>query len=152
MSTEQTASATGSCLCRAVRYEVTGPLRSVLYCHCEQCRKTSGHFVAATACHFNDFHLLADDGLRWYRSSSKAERGFCSSCGASLFWRPDGEDRLCIMAGTLDRPTNLQAIGHIFVEMASDYHRITDGLPQYEQNDSRAWAEVGEHGITPKRD
>ena len=33
MSTEQTASATGSCLCTAVQYEVSGPLRSVLYCH-----------------------------------------------------------------------------------------------------------------------
>lgn len=43
MSTEQTASATGSCLCTAVQYEVSGPLRSVLYCHCEQCRRASGH-------------------------------------------------------------------------------------------------------------
>ena len=144
MSTEQTASATGSCLCGAVRYQVNGPLRNVLYCHCEQCRKTSGHFVAATACDPRDFHLLADNGLRWYRSSLAAERGFCSSCGASLFWRPDSEDRLCIMAGTLDRPTKLHAIGHIFVDMASDYYRIGDGLPKYEQNDPRAWIEDGD--------
>ncbi len=144
MSTEQTANATGSCLCGAVQYQVNGPLRSVLYCHCEQCRKTSGHFVAATACDPTDFHLLADDGLRWYRSSPVAERGFCSSCGASLFWRPDSADRLCIMAGTLDRPTKLHAIGHIFVDMASDYYRIGDDLPQYEQNDPRAWAENGD--------
>ena len=146
MSTEQTANATGSCLCGAVQYQVNGLLRSVLYCHCEQCRKTSGHFVAATACDPKDFRLLADDGLRWYRSSPTAERGFCSSCGASLFWRPDSADRLCIMAGTLDRPTKLHAIGHIFVDMASDYYRIGDDLPQYEQNDPRAWLENGDSG------
>ncbi|WP_442475962.1 GFA family protein [Roseovarius litorisediminis] len=38
----------GSCQCGAVRYEVAGPLRQVVGCHCSQCRKTSGHYVAAT--------------------------------------------------------------------------------------------------------
>ena len=39
---------TGSCLCGEVAYEVTGPLRPVVNCHCLQCRKTTGHFMAAT--------------------------------------------------------------------------------------------------------
>ena len=41
---------TGGCLCGGVRYAVTGPLRDIIACHCEQCRRSSGHFVAATAC------------------------------------------------------------------------------------------------------
>ena len=41
--------ATGSCLCGAVRYEVTGPLRDVVECHCAMCRKTHGHIGAYTA-------------------------------------------------------------------------------------------------------
>ncbi len=138
MSTEQTTS--GGCLCKSVQYEVRGPLRSVLYCHCEQCRRTSGHYVAATACGTADLRLLADKSLRWYRSSPTVERGFCSTCGSSLFWRPEAEDTICIMAGTLDRPTGLQASGHIHVEMAADYYVLADGLPQYEGNDPRAWA------------
>ncbi len=142
MSTEQTAS--GGCLCGAVQYTVGGPLRPVLYCHCDQCRKTSGHFVAATACDSENLHVGVDNGLRWYRSSPMAERGFCSSCGSSLFWRADGEDYICIMAGTVDRPTNLQASGHIFVENASDYYRISDNLPQYEGADPKAWAIEGD--------
>ena len=32
-----------------VRYRVDGPLRVVVNCHCSQCRRTSGHHVAATA-------------------------------------------------------------------------------------------------------
>ena len=63
---ESTTRATGSCLCGAVRYEVTGPLRKVVYCHCEQCRKTSGHFVAATACGADKLSILSVVGLLWY--------------------------------------------------------------------------------------
>ena len=40
---------TGSCLCAAVRYRVDGPLREVVNCHCERCRRVSGVFLAATA-------------------------------------------------------------------------------------------------------
>ncbi len=143
MSMEPTTKISGSCLCGAVQYTVSGPLRSVLYCHCEQCRKTSGHFVAATACSNEDLQVSDDRDLRWYRSSPMAERGFCATCGSSLFWRPD-DNYICIMAGTLDRPTGLQASGHIFVEMASDYYEIADGLPTYEGGDRRAWADERE--------
>ncbi len=41
--------ARGGCLCGAVRYEVQGPLRDVLICHCEECRRWHGHVSATTA-------------------------------------------------------------------------------------------------------
>lgn len=122
--------ATGGCLCGAVRYEVTGPLRAVVACHCEQCRRASGHFVAATATRHAHFRLVKPDGLSWYRSSAEARRGFCRNCGSSLFWEPDDRRHISIMAGTLDRPTGLAMAGHLFAEAADDYYRITDGLPQ----------------------
>ena len=87
MSTAQTTRATGSCLCGAVRYEVRGGLRKVVYCHCGQCRKTSGHFVAATACDTDALVMLEDSGLAWFESSDIAARGFCTTCGSSLFWQ-----------------------------------------------------------------
>lgn len=123
--------ASGSCLCGAVRYEVLGPLRSVMYCHCEQCRKTSGHFVAATSCSATDLSVTHDDGLTWYRSSKEAQRGFCCRCGASLFWRSDLSQSVSIMAGTLDQPTGLTASEHIFVANSGDYYSIDDDLPQH---------------------
>ena len=123
--------ATGRCLCSAVRYAVNGPLRDVSYCHCSQCRRTSGHFVAASACDAGHLRFLEDGGLRWYRSSPLAERGFCKHCGSSLFWRPAHGRHISIMAGTLDTPTNLQAFEHIHVDSASDYYTIDDGLPRY---------------------
>ena len=121
--------ARGHCLCKGVQYEVRGPLRPVVYCHCEMCRRTSGHFVAATACARDDFILTSAATLQWYESSSSARRGFCGRCGASLFWDGQGQDRISIMAGTLDSPSGLSAKGHIFVAEAGDYYKIDDGLP-----------------------
>ena len=126
-----TAEGSGGCLCGAVRYEVRGPLRPVVYCHCSQCRRTSGHYVAASACGADDLTLLADEALRWYDSSPRAQRGFCSICGGNLFWRPKGGNHVSIMAGTLDLPTGVRAIAHIHTDTASDYFDIADGLPQY---------------------
>ena len=63
---------TGGCLCGAVRYEVRGPLRPVVMCHCTQCRRMTGHLMAATAARRADFRLLAESGLAWYDASSEA--------------------------------------------------------------------------------
>jgi hypothetical protein len=123
---------TGRCVCGAVRYAVRGPLRPVSYCHCSQCRRTSGHYVAATACAAANLTLLNVEGLCWYRSSSRAERGFCGACGSSLFWKPGHGRHISIMAGTIDTPTGLDAVEHIFVADASDYYELADGLPQFE--------------------
>lgn len=121
----------GGCLCGAVRYQVEGPLRPVVYCHCEQCRRASGHFVAASACRVQDLRLPADGKLHWYRSSAIAERGFCRQCGSSLFWRPAHGRYVSIMAGTLDSPTGLRGACHIYGDFKGDYYALDDGLPCY---------------------
>ena len=128
----------GGCLCGAVRYEVRGPLRPVVACHCDMCRRTSGHFAAATAARREALTLHEDRGLRWFDSSPAARRGFCQYCGSNLFWAPTDGSRFSIMAGTLDKPTGLAIAVHIFVDDAGDYYRIADGVPQRSD---------GEHGI-----
>jgi len=122
---------TGSCLCGGVKYEVTGPLRPVVYCHCEQCRKTSGHHVAASSAPRDKVKIIGD--VRWYPSSSTAQRGFCPTCGGNLFWDGPGKN-ISIMAGTLDN-ADIRAMGHIFVADKARYVEICDGLPQAAQDD-----------------
>lgn len=116
----------GQCLCGGVRYEVSGPLRDVIACHCSQCRRTSGHFVAASQAPTASLKLLNSETLTWYESSPEAKRGFCNRCGGNLFWRETGPDKkdTSIMAGTLDTPTGLRITQHIFVEDKSDYYSI----------------------------
>jgi hypothetical protein len=131
MSTEQTTKASGACLCGSVTYEVSGPLSDVLYCHCAQCRKTSGHYCAATSCKREHLDITVSEGLRWYQSSDEAKRGFCNQCGSSLFWDYRDAPSISIFPGSLDLPTGLKADAHIFVADASDYYSIDDGLPQH---------------------
>ena len=129
--TDTTArTARGGCLCGAVRYEIHGALRDVVNCHCEQCRRTHGHFSAYTKCTRSALKMTAADTLEWYASSATARRGFCATCGSSLFWEPSNGGGISIAAGTLDSPTGLHTIQQIFVDGAGDYYDLDDGLPR----------------------
>ncbi len=122
----------GSCLCGAVRFEVRGPLRPVVACHCRQCRKTSGHHVAATSAPRGDVTITGSPV--WYRSSAAARRGFCPNCGSNLFWDGEGEN-LSIFAGALDGPTGVRIAGHIYCADKGDYYDIPEGVPSAEADD-----------------
>lgn len=123
--------AAGGCLCGAVRYEVRGPLRSVVNCHCGQCRRIHGHYGAYTAAARGDLVVTADQGLKWYASSETARRGFCAECGATLFWEPRADDYTAIAAGSFDQPTGLKTIGHIYAADIADYYTIADDLERW---------------------
>ncbi len=125
---------TGGCVCGAVTYRVRGPLRPVIACHCVQCRKTSGHHVAATSALRKDMTVSGE--VTWYQSSPSARRGFCGTCGSNLFWDGAGS-HLSIFAGTLDGPTGLTVAGHIFCADKGDYYDIPEGVPQADQDDPR---------------
>src|SRR5271169_4356729 len=101
------AARSGGCLCGAVRFVVRGALRPVVACHCTQCRRSTGHFLAATAARHGDFKLLTDSGLKWYESSREARRGFCAVCGSTLFWQGVDHAYISIAAGTLDDSSGL---------------------------------------------
>jgi hypothetical protein len=121
---------TGGCLCGAVRYEVRGKLRGVVYCHCSQCRRQTGHCVAATEVDDDCLSVAGAERVRWFEASPTARRGFCGTCGSVLFWKGLKSPTTAIMAGGFDLPSGLEAVGHIFVADKGDYYEIADGLPQ----------------------
>ena len=123
----------GSCLCGGVTFEISGKLRDIIACHCSQCRKTSGHHVAATACDDDSLKFNKLDSLSWYHSSDTAERGFCNRCGSSLFYRPLQGHTTSIMAGALDGPTGLRLSHHIYCSAKGDYYEISDDLEKRDE-------------------
>ena len=120
----------GRCLCGAVQFEVSGPLAPPHACHCEQCRRQSGHFVASTHVARAAFSLTEERGLKWYRSSDVAQRGFCAECGTAMLW-DDGGDEVNISMGCFEQPTGVRLTRHIFADEKGDYYDISDGLPVY---------------------
>lgn len=121
---------TGGCACGAVAFAATGPFRPVVMCHCESCRRQSGHMVAATAVDPHNLTVHGEEHLTEWRATPHATRQFCGICGSVLFWWPDSGSHVSIMAGTLDTPTGLTPGEHIFVSEKGDYYDIADGLPQ----------------------
>jgi hypothetical protein len=120
---------TGRCLCGAVRYRVDGPLDPVVACHCTQCRRWTGHHAAATSARRE--HVTIDGTVAWYDSTPGViRRGFCPACGSSLFWDRRSSDRLDLWAGSIDGPTGLTLVGHIYVADKGDYYTIPEGPPQ----------------------
>jgi hypothetical protein len=122
---------TGGCLCRAVTYAVTGELRDVVDCHCERCRRFTGHHLAATAADVGDVVIEDPTGrLTWFPVEG-AQYAFCRSCGSSLFWRAESAPaRISICAGTLEPPTGLTTVEAWWVSQASDYF-VRPDLPEH---------------------
>ena len=118
---------TGRCLCGAVRFEVDGPLRDVVVCHCGECRRWAGHVWASTSAPRAALRVSEQGALRWIdspESETHARRAFCSECGSSLFWEAPGRDTISIAAGALDPPTGLRTTREIYTEFAGDYYRL----------------------------
>ena len=126
---------TGGCLCGKVRYEIIGPLRDVVNCHCSKCRKFSGNVGAYTSVKRDQLILVDQETLKWYRSvqdeTPDVHRGFCSECGSSLFWDPRGQEHIAVAAGSLNQPTGLKTMGHIWLDQAGDYYEMDDDLPRF---------------------
>ena len=74
----------GSCQCGIVRFDVTDVPTAPTACHCVQCRKQSGHYLASANVPKASVSITGVEHLTWYQSSEKVKRGFCSKCGSWL--------------------------------------------------------------------
>lgn len=126
---------TGSCLCGKISFKIDELTRDVVMCHCQQCRKQTGHQVAATRVDDSALELTGEEHLTWFAATDDAKRGFCKHCGSVLFWKSNGSNSTAVMAGSLERPTGLETTKHIFTEFKGDYYDIADGLPQHKLSD-----------------
>lgn len=124
---------TGSCLCGAIRIEIDEPLEQAPEaCHCTQCRKQTGHFFVGVNVRRSALRVHGEAELRWYASSEKVRRGFCGSCGSTLFWAPTlpGYAWTSVALGCLDTAPPLKIAKHTYVADKGGYYEIANGAPQ----------------------
>ncbi len=113
----------GSCNCGAVSFTVE-PENRATACHCQQCRKQSGHFWASGQAPVSAFEI--EGYVRWYAASDTAQRGFCKTCGCFLFWKHNDEDKMSFSLGVIDGPTGLSLQRNIFTAFKGDYYALND--------------------------
>ena len=111
-----TKTMTGGCLCGRVGYTVEVEDDEAYLCHCAMCRKATGGVAEA-------FKNVKRDRLTWlsepdwYDSSDIARRPFCASCGSPLGWTSrEDSDNFDITVGSLDDPSSLRPVEHIWTE------------------------------------
>jgi hypothetical protein len=91
-----------TCLCNSVRFEIHETPSEPTACHCTQCRKQTGHFLASANVQKAAIKFLAAETLSWFQSSEKVKRGFCAKCGSTLFWEPVFRDWTSVALGCIE--------------------------------------------------
>jgi hypothetical protein len=100
------------------------------YCHCDLCRRSVGATPVAWATYERGGFRVTAGEPSWFSSSAAARRGFCPSCGCSLFFessRAPAEIDVTIVA--LENANELAPDRHIWVSSKLAWARTDDGLP-----------------------
>ena len=113
-------SKTGGCLCGAVRFELHEAPTEFGACHCSMCRKIGGGVEMGMMIPPEGITWTADADLKTYQSSEWAERGFCGTCGSSLFWRLTApgpqHGLLSLSAGSLDSMEGMKFTSEVYID------------------------------------
>lgn len=125
---------TGKCVCGAVRYTIDADKTEVGACHCGMCRAWSGGVFIGLQAKPEEVTLEGEDNLSLYRSSDWAERGFCKTCGSSMFYRVTApgpmNGEFHFGAGTLDDYGDAKLTGEIFIDRKPAAYAFADETDQ----------------------
>ena len=132
----------GGCLCGAVRFEIPVPTAKFNICHCGMCRKWSAGPFMSVHCS-GEVRFDNEDGLAWYQGSPWAERGFCSKCGTSLFWRlaQNPDQMLIVSVEAFDEASDLTLERHIYIDSKPERYDFADSQPRI--TEAELMAELG---------
>ena len=131
----QSQSYRGSCLCKAVEFEVDEFLLEAGHCHCSMCRKFHGaSFATLASVQKESFHWISgEDELKGFTAENGTVRTFCQHCGSSLFfYTPNASaDIIEVALGVFDDDIPLEPDVHIFVDSGANWTALLDDLPKF---------------------
>jgi hypothetical protein len=125
------AMSSGKCLCGGVRFEAENVEAEYHACHCGMCRRWSGGspFFAAHA----ERVVFEGEALGRFDSSEWAQRGFCRSCGTTLFYFLKPSKSYMLSVGAFDDQSPFRLVREIFIDhkpagydLAGDHPRWTE--------------------------
>ncbi len=126
---------TGSCMCGAVRFELSRPPVAAGYCHCSRCQRRSGTAASVNAqlAPGSFRYLHGEELVRIHRPDDGFDKAFCGTCGSALFSKPpDAGEPHSVRMGAFDRDPGVRPSYRQFVAYAAEWDTIPDdGLPRY---------------------
>ena len=135
MTKEKTSSQrlSGACFCRTVRVNVADAFLYAAYCHCSNCRRTTGSaFKPFAGIEREKLAVVEGQDRLLIYGDENANDTHCSVCGSLLYSAVrDGAFVHVAMGALVDEPS-IQPDRHIFVGSKAPWLTIADGLPQYE--------------------
>ena len=121
----------GSCLCGAVKYQITGTVGDIVHCHCKTCRKVHGSaFSSVAAVQDKDFTLISKRSLKSYESSAGRHRYFCSDGGSQVYAKRDNTSHIILRLGCLDDDIDAAEKEHFWVSEKANWYCINSQLPE----------------------
>lgn len=124
----------GGCLCGAVRYTLTAPVRRAVNCHCTRCRKISGAaFQSIFLVKKDDFRLDAGEAnMSTYTVSEVATKHFCRTCGTPVYSSLTRLPKHVLLPlGSLDDPQLVTPEINIYCENMLPWVKEIGEMPLY---------------------
>lgn len=127
----------GTCLCGAVKFEVTPPFTAFRYCHCSRCQKASGAAHAANA-------FIPEKQFKWLAGASLVKRfdlpgakrfavAFCTQCGTRVPHKVNTTENMLIPAGLLDGDPGERPSNSIFWKSKAPWYVSPQEMPKFEE-------------------
>lgn len=130
---------TGKCLCGKVTITVDDFQPEVSACHCSMCRRwTAGPFLSVDAGKSDNITITPESAVTRYQSSEWAERGFCTTCGSSLFYHGLADDDYYVAADLFDDLGDALLMEEIFYDNKPDYYEFANDTEKSTEADIMA--------------
>ena len=122
----------GSCLCGAVQFQFPLPTLWCAHCHCTLCQRAHGAGVVTwVGIEADSLQFTRKDTLSWYASSVDSKRGFCSTCGSTLFFRSERwPGQMHIVRANIHGEIDRQPSGHAYYDAHVQWMTMGDNLPR----------------------
>jgi hypothetical protein len=117
----------GRCLCGAVRFVAIGEPISVVWCHCQSCRKHSGAPVSVFMAFSRNAYSVTEGEITKFNSSPGRLRGFCAKCGSTLTCEGENSPEIHFHIGAFDEATRFKPTRHIFPEERLPWLHLAEG-------------------------
>ena len=126
----------GKCLCGCVQFQISGPISSIIHCHCSLCRKSSGTAYATNGFVYKADFIITEgtDNLTSYETKPGMYRHFCTTCGSPVYSSKDiDKERIRLRLGLLDDAILERPSAHIFMASRANWDEIDANIPRYNE-------------------